>query len=803
MADENLVSTVYFRGTNMGTSTIQIIDTSVPPNYAVTYLNEGHATNDPTKPMALRPGKPQVVELQQSPVNNDITKVYVKLSGTDASRYILSNVFNQVNTGGVVKGEVTITPSGYGKLNAHLNFWPAAVELNAVVEFFHDAAMTQKFLTVPLQTQPSTDAFLTITTDRENPSLTAGVYNNDSLIIMFRDSLSRAINYTTSLPFKLFIDDEEIVNGNYPDTGGHYFRGNVDLLLKNYGQGNAGYCKLDRQRNLAKPGNKTIRVQIGVRSETVPLLDMDNGILIGQNINLEGGSGLRRIGNVLPGSIQSTMDPNLSFAFGRRPLDYVPPSPATGIPLHPQQPITSFMQSLIAHRYEVSPKVLDVNGSGSNTDNFVPNKVDLGYTKGRITTLTWDTRTLGTAKYREQFGKYQASFSTIFKWVRESVNGTMVTYPKYQSGKEMITIGDINNPISTALYGALTRINFNDVAIFAFNTRDASLTSTDFESSPRIVPLSDSMDRFLISCGTRGQLPTLPPDTSFATDKQVRIDSLWLRTTGPNAVNQFSNDTPYPRFLNVQSKVGVEAFISTTNYDVFWDFTIDPSLGIDMTDPRYTFLCTTQQDGVFGFEIGTGQEQYLYTLSPHRAIFRSGWAPPKATMCIALIDLGPETPPINSTFKFKAVNLPREGSYVVNNGAGTFETAKYGNENLIVAKGVIGGLYCKFLTIVNKHTNAAAIDPGSWQNYVALEFYTDDSYTTVDSFSSKPTALKATFRGRTIPLTRANYNSQPITNSYHFYSLQAMDATQTNLQAWRSGMAESIGIETDITFVFN
>lgn len=804
MANENLVSTVYFRGTVNGVASLDIIDTSVPPDYTVTYDNRGHQVNDPTKALDIKPGRDLVIELQQVPVSELVNKVYVRLTGAQAVNFTMSNVMGMTDIGnGGKTGTVNISPTGYGKVNAILTNYPSRMPSDANIEFFHDVGLTQKFLTVPLKSLPVTRPRLTITTLRESPRATTGVYNNDTMVVLYEDDTNQNNHYLTVLPYKLFVDNVEITQDVYPDTGVNYFKGTVSTLLGNFGMGSKGASTNVRQKNLVSPGNKTIKVTMGSIEATVPLLDSDTGILVSVNANLSGGAGQVRVENFLPGTITSTDDPNLSMAFGFYRTNYIPPTPPTGIPLYPREPVSSYMECMIALRYIASPKALALGGDGTITDNFVAGKVARGYSKGRLTALSWDTRTLTTAKSREQFGKFQASFSTIFKWQRTNMGGVMVTIPKYESGMQVITMTDINNPVATAQYGALTKINLNEVAIFAFATRDGSISDLSFGTSVNIMPLNSDWDRFLIEPHQGSNTPTLPPDTTSKTDKQVRIDSLFIRTNKENEINQFSPDTPYPRILNVQSKVGIEAFVNSADYSCVWEFSIDPSLGIDMTNPRYTFLRTIQQNGIFGADLDTGQEQTIHTLSATKAIFRSGWVAPKSTMCIALVDLGPGTPPINSTFKFKAVNLPKEGSYVVNNGAGTFETAKYGNENLIVAKGVIGGLYCKILTIVNKHTNAAAIDPGSWQNYVALEFYTDDSYTTVDSFSSKPTALKATFRGRTIPLTRANYNSQPITNSYHFYSLQAMDATHTNLQAWRSGMAESIGIETDITIAFN
>lgn len=807
MADENLVSTVYFRGTNMGTSTIQIIDTSVPPNYTVTYLNEGHATNDPTKPMALRPGKPQVVELQQSPVNNDITKVYVKLSGTDAGRYILSNVFNQVNTGGVVKGEVTITPSGYGKLNAHLNFWPAGVELNAVVEFFHDAAMTQKFLTVPLQTQPSTDAFLTITTDRENPSITAGVYNNDSLIIMFRDSLSRAIKYTTSLPFKLFIDDEEIVNGNYPDTGGHYFRGNVDLLLKNYGQGNAGYCKLDRQRNLAKPGNKTIRVQIGVRSETVPLLDIDGGNLIGQTYFATGSGAYTPVDRFPPG-ITNGYQSKMACGFGfikQRPVG--PANPGPGNPPNPPfETARDYCNGMVIRRNQPDADKIMIRTDGWELShlNAAFTRSTREHSEGNSICLLWNPDMLTTASSRAQFGKYQKTLRRVYEYTGntdpnnylfrpfagDSYNGNPSGDPWLGEAGGGFNIPDLNymqDPVATAQFGALTSLDPTKLACFVFPNRDETLQYWDYQASPMVNWNGGRIGIGLTFDGAQPVRPALPPARVSITNRthnHIWLDALFLRTNGRNEKNTFDASVPYPRIVNVQTARGYRAYGQS---QCFWDFEVDPSLGIDLTDGKYLFLTTVQSTSTWGVELWSLTSVTVVGRSPHKITFRSSDNNLDPHLCLAIVQTQAVDIPANKpTGLIHAVNplnvAPTLSRFTAANNE--YTPGGYIQAPRITMNGWIMDLISLDASVFVSNPNLP------WDGLAGVTFFTYNNLE--DTRTSKPATIWVWLEGDNNPieLRRGNKNfpdlTPPITASSQTYSSYS-DADMVRLHRWLQG----------------
>lgn len=804
MANEKLVSSVYFRGTVNGVASLDIIDTSVPPNYTVTYDNRGHQVNDPTKALDIKPGRDLVIELQQVPVNELVTKVYVRLTGAQAANFTMSNVMGMTDIGnGGKTGTVNISPTGYGKVNAILTNYPSLLPSNANIEFFHDANLTQKFLTVPLSSLPVTRPRLTITTLRESPRATTGVYNNDTLVVLYEDDTNQNNFYLTVLPYKLFVDDVEIQQGVYPDTGVNYFKGTVSTLLGNFGMGSKGASTNVRQKNLVSPGNKTIKITMGSLEATAPLLDSDSGVVLGRSVQLLGGTGLKSVNDPLPGNITTTTDPNMAIAFAFQRYNYVPPAPATGTPNYPRDPVTSFLESVVAMRFVASPKALAITGTAQITNNS-SGLNEKGYSLGRLNAFIWDPTSLTTAKSREQFGKYQNSFSTLFKWSSETQAGVTYSYPKYVSGQAAITVNDLNNPVATAQYGALTSISRATLACFAFNTRDSSVQGLQFETSAGLLALNGDWSKLtptVFPFGYSDSTPTLPVENpSNPTDRGVRCDSLFIRVNTPNELNTFSPDCPYPRFLNVQNVRGYTAFGNTSNFGTFWDFQINANLGIDMTNPRYAFATTVQQDSSWGVELFSPQQVTQHALSATRAMFRSGWVSSDPTLSIALVDLGPDTPPINDTFKFKNVRLPPDGSFVENVGAGMFMNMDYGADNVIVEKGRVGTNYVKFKNIVNKMTNPTNPTQGSLSCQISLEFFTDSSYNTPDGTSTKPNFVYATFRGQTFKLTRWSFD--PANRNYQFYTIAGAEATNAVLLNWKNAMFVSIGDPTDLNLVF-
>lgn len=804
MANEKLVSSVYFRGTVNGVASLDIIDTSVPPNYTVTYDNRGHQINDPTKALDLKPGRDLVIELQQVPVNELVSKVYVRLTGAQAANFTMSNVMGMTDIGnGGKTGTVNISPSGYGKVNAILTNYPSYSPSDANIDFFHDEALTQKFLTVPLVARPVVRPRLTITTLRESPRATTGVYNNDTLVVLYEDDTNQSNFYLTVLPYKLFVDNVEIAQDVYPETGVNYFKGTVSTLLGNFGMGSKGASTNVRQKNLVSPGNKTIKVTMGSIEATAPLLDSDSGVVLGRSVHLLGGTGLKPVTDPLPGNITTTTDPNMAMAFAFQRYNYVPPASINDTPNYPRDPVTSFMESMVAMRFVASPKALAITGTGQIT-NQQSGQPEVAYSLGRLNTFIWDPRSLTTAKSREQFGKYQNSFSTLFKWVAETQQGVSYTYPKYQSGQASITVNDLNNPVATAQYGALTNISFSTLACFAFNTRDSSIQGLEFETTAILAAFNGDWSKLTPSVfkhGTVSATPALPPEIpSNPTDRGVRCDSLFIRVNTPNELNTFSPDCPYPRFINVQNAKGYEAYKGTANYGTFWDFRINANLGIDMRNPRYAFVTTVQQDSSWGWELASPQQVAMHALSPTRAMFRSGWTTVDPTLSIALVDLGPDTPPVNDTFKFKNVRLPPDGSFVENVGAGNYMNMDYGAENILVEKGRVGNNYVKFKNIINKMTNKTNPEQGSLSCQISLEFFTDSSYNTPDNTSAKPNFVYASFRGLTYRLTRWSFD--PANRNYQFYTIIGPDATHNVLINWMNAMAASVDNPTDLYLVF-
>lgn len=795
MVNEKLVGNVYFRGSKIGSSELSILDTSNPPNYDITFKTANSAVTD-LKNLFI--GLPITMSLKQNPVETRVTKVYYKFSGTNADRFGLT--VNGTETIGAHEGVANLTAGGVNMI-FRISHYPSIIDTSALVELFHDAERKVKFGSFDVTSKKVTNPVLRLIASREASNAdgvaSEGIFNNDVMLIDYTDSnviIPRKIN----LPFNLYVDNVLILPASYPATGVSWFSGVFDNQVFNFGANEKGVNLTQRQKNAVSPGNKTVRVTMGDLTISNNFIDADFGTLVGEDVFLSGSLMTKPIGEPFPAGINSAYNKDLSLGYGFTKASYTYPAPPTGLPVLPAETGKSLVSSMITRN--ANGQSMEVLGHGET----VPiNGTSLHYVEnsaGDLTYLAWNAPGLDTAKKRAQFGKYQQTLRLTYKF--QNVSGSwkpVVDWTDFQnlSANENFNLAMINNPIATSQYGALTRLSFSDLAAFVFNARDVSIQGPQYELTGCVKLGTTTGMATLFQ--NNFQPPTPVPDNPAPMNGRGRMDVLFLRLNGPSQKNTFEPDTPYPRIVNVQNVRGYEAFKFTPDYGTFWEVSIDPSLGIDLTDGKYQVVTTVQNDSSFANEWWVPQYVYMIAKSPTKMIFRAGWYSADPTLSVAIIETGPDSKPANTPMRFRSVNRTAAG-WAVAMGAGLSLRAdiNYGEENIIIAFGRVTGASIKLLGIENRYTNAGSKPTGTIAQNFTIDYYTSSNLTTLDTTAVKAHVLYARVEGQTLAFTRVS--SRTTTDSRQIYQMSGMDLTDATSTAWDTFMKKSLVNPTAITF---
>lgn len=641
MANENLVSTVYFRGNSVGSSNLNINDTSIPATYNITFKE---STETIQNVLNVRLGVTTSILVEQNPARPDVPRFWYKLVGPGASKFDLG-------IDGSVKQPLTGSVSTFNTLvifTLNLNYYPSLIDINATLELYHDSAGTLLISSIPIRSLAITGAKLTVTSVRNqdnNPEVVpTGIYNNDILLVSYTDN-NIAQSKISNIPILTTINNVAVPSGDYISNNGYWITGNWNNTLLRESSTNICKATIPRQKNLTLVGDVPITINAGDLSASNTIVDAVTAVLIGETEAVDGTGTYKKIDNPLPAGVVDVNALRLSVGYAFIKNTTVgaanatagnPPTPVFG-------PSNDYLSSMITRRtngMEVLGKGAELRTSSTAT---------VANSKGKLTYLAWDDTKLwyDTAK-RKQFGKYQKTLSVVWKWGVQS-DGSIAMKELWSDFIPVtglspnFTLNMVQDTLATSLYGALTSLNFTTLAAFIFTTRDASLSEDKFAFTGCLNFKDSSSGLFFITRDLYNtavsSLPT--PNPSNPHDLCCRTDILFIRNNTRSELNQFTSDVPYPRFINVQTKRGYEAYKFTTNYGTFWDFDLDPSLGIDLTNTRYTFAMTVQNDSSDGYELFIPQYVTLVGRSANKLTFRAGWQTTNPNMSLAIIDNGP------------------------------------------------------------------------------------------------------------------------------------------------------------------
>lgn len=807
MANEKLVSSIFFRGTKVGSNEINIIDTSLPAIYNVS-INDSAGQPIPDA-MNIQVGLNTTILVQQNPKRADVPKFWYGLTGTSASKFDI-NIAGGPNQ--PLLGEVTIPVSGVSILNLQVNFYPSLVNLDATLTLYHDQARTFKFATIPLRSKAVAGAKLRLTSVRNinnQPEVEPfGIYNNDVLTVQYTDPNINQSNMVT-LPFKTKINGLVIPSGNYPADGSSWILGPWENAVNGYGTSGLFVCSAQRQKNPTVIGNVPIEITMGDLVVTNTLMDEDVSYLRGyQKLSRGIATPYLSIVAPLPAGVTDIYTPYLSFGYSfvqSAPVpaaNFAPGNPYSSVP---SPPAANYLTNVVTKR--TSSNTMEIQPNGIEVRSLTLDTIPMtDYSKGEIGYLAWDRDKLDTVKKRKQFGKFQKSLSLLFKFKQEgagvsytSIGGDNLTINETSFYSRNLTLAVVQDPIATSLYGALTSLNSTTLATFTFVTRDQSVADPKYaiEASIRFLGNGGVLSTFFYDYRTQTQVKLPAPNPANPTDLQFRVDMLFLRNNGKDEKNTFDIDTPYPRIINVQTNRGYEAYKFTNSYGTFWDFEVNPSLGIDLTDGRYSFMTTVQNDSDWDLDLTKMQSVTLVARSPNKLTFRFGSQTTQPNMSLAIVENGPTPIPAAGNYIFKPVNIPN-GSYVVYTGAGTPVTGlSYGAGTVIKGTSKVSNYGIRINAVLANHT----ANRGSYAYGIHTEFYNFQvGETSSDVISFKPDTLYVRINnGVKHKLTRYTVNGTGATYPIHQYVIQGLDATPANLDAWLNDLTANIGKETNFT----
>ena len=267
-----------------------------------------------------------------------------------------------------------------------------------------------------------------------------------------------------------------------------------------------------------------------------------------------------------------------------------------------------------------------------------------GYGKfdGQTALLTWTHGFLDTVKKRKQFGKFQTSMRAKVRMLTPGDVGYRADAVVYTwvGGTAVTALADIQDPIASSLYGPLAGLDYNVLAGFIFVNRDHSMEQNYYAGSAcygfgtGVSHLFVIPDNSVSGSGNGyGTVPPIPmplPHPEIPYNLTTTVDLLFLRTNGPNQLNTFDGDTPYPRIINVQTN---------KNNGPTWNFNINPSLGVDLTNPKYMFMTTVVNNSDWGFELWTYQCASILSLAANSVSFMTGENSGNPSLNLAIVQM--------------------------------------------------------------------------------------------------------------------------------------------------------------------
>lgn len=287
MADEQLVSTVYFRGNSMGAVGIVIQDTSSKPTFTFSSPDmSGNTFN-------IRMSQQSTLQIRATPYIPNYSSLYFTLTTRDAYMYRASSSDTTVDGPGPI-GRVTVVRqddnTGLAYINIDLTYYPAQALTLARLEVFTDQTLTDRIGIFNLEAQPPRQVSLRLTSERnigKNPEVApTGIYNNEKLAVVYSDDNMNQ-NYMTYVPFTLYINNRKLDTGLYPLGSDSWIKGNLPAYIP-IGFGSAVAVLIERQRNDYVRGNVPCTVVCG---------DYSNGNTCIDNTYYPTATTVMRVGN--------------------------------------------------------------------------------------------------------------------------------------------------------------------------------------------------------------------------------------------------------------------------------------------------------------------------------------------------------------------------------------------------------------------------------------------------------------------------------------------------------------------------
>lgn len=787
MANEKLVSSVYFRGTKIGTGNLDVVDTSIPAVYQISYINNDGAAI--TNALDIQLGLSTGIVIRQNPYRADVPKIWYSVTGAGASKFNL--YINTGNTKQPVTGEVAVPTHGTARLTLLVNYYPSLTNIDATIDLYHDAARTRKIASIPIRSKAVTGAKLTLASVRAQNYATEqegiGIYNNDLLYIKYTDAnVSRTTQ--TNIPFVTKINGVVINNGTYPVNGASWLTGSWTNEIW-YGQGAFGAITTPRQKHPSVSGNVAIEITMGDLKVTNTLVDALASNLIDEFITFTGTDTFKVVTEPLPAGTPTVNDKRLSigYAFVNSKTIGGNEINSANVNTVPRSTGNDYVTNLIINRaasLSILPKGMD------RANNY------LVTSKGKLTYLAWDLTKLDTVASRRQFGKYQKTLSAEWKW--ELVSGVptrKLVWSDFTDNNNDYTFGftltKMQDSIATTLYGALTSLSFDTLAAFVFSSRDYSLRNNSF-----------SFTGSIRLNGTNGYLhnanyfsPTLPAAIpANPKDLTLRTDVLFLRNNGSNEKNTFANDVPYPRIVNVQTAISNELARST------WEFFINPTLGIDLSDDRYTFITCIQSTYAYPQFTIQSQAIELVARSSNRILFRAGWSVSGVHLSVAIVDTGPSTTPATESFiSLRAVLWPYANNAYYGYTALKDQTdskGSYINQPLVLMNGRKFELLS--MTTIGPTSAASPTEAEIVVRYVDVDGVEE-------AVTSKPATIYMFCEGITTPfeLTRGSmldFLTPVVTAAVQFYKLPTTTAGITAMASLALWMKNTTSAPKNVRF---
>lgn len=162
MADELLVSTVRYKGVNVGTASITVEDTSSLSNYDFRLTNAD--TGAVTDPTGLRQLNEYILRVTDQTPRGESKYIYLRWTAPDGK--FLSDGSSNTGVAKTVTESLSIPTDGVANIRFKNNFFPSATGYTGKLELHHDANRTLLIRTFNFSVQMASSPYIRIIPER-------------------------------------------------------------------------------------------------------------------------------------------------------------------------------------------------------------------------------------------------------------------------------------------------------------------------------------------------------------------------------------------------------------------------------------------------------------------------------------------------------------------------------------------------------------------------------------------------------------------------------------------------------------